>query len=368
LIENRYPDLLMAAEQVAKIAAVMPKEKVAILADRGVDPGVLYAVWGAMQSKGAEVYLFQVEKPTVWYVPPVLKAAISEMNVVITSWPIAEGPDAKEMRSKFGTRWIAMCDCRTEEMFISEAVRFPIELMSNIISRTWQRIYKEKDINVKITCPKGTNLSLQISARELKATNDRVGLWRGKVIADEPGSRGSLVLAHGPNLFLSNMALAQKTINGVVVYDSVAGLPGAYSGGFGDASFRLPVTVTVQQGQAVDITGGWEAKFINQVLEGMGRRLTEIGIGFNPKFPTANGQETGMAGSNHTGAMHIAFGDTGIGLSSSEHVDGCLFQATLMVDGETIIDAGRLTTLDDPVIRELASKYGDPAHVLMELV
>jgi 2,5-dihydroxypyridine 5,6-dioxygenase len=367
MLSNKYPEIIESAKQAGIIANVKPGEKVALLADRGVENGVLYALWGAMQARGAEVYLFQVEHPTVWYVPPAIKSAIAEMDVVFHSWPAAEGPDAKKMRRDKGSRWIYFGDCRTMDKFLGESVRFPIDLLSAIIRNTWARIDYGKDVAVRITDPKGTDLSLCLNAQEVKIMGQKK-FWQGRLIADEAGDRSTVPLTHGPNILLSSMVLSRRTAQGILVYDAVAGLPGAYSGGFGDAAFRLPLTIHVKDGMATQIEGGTEARFVNQVLEGMGRELTEIGLGFNPKYPTAGGHDTGMAGSNHSGTMHVAFGHTGVGVAGSEHVDGCLFQGTLTVDGEVVIDAGRLVALDDPEVRDLAAKYGDPAHVLMELV
>jgi hypothetical protein len=41
--------------------------------------------------------------------------------------------------------------------------------------------------------------------------------------------------------------------------------------------------------------------------------------------------------------------------------------ATLTVDGRPILDAGHLTVLDDPDVRAIASKYGDPDVLLAQM-
>jgi len=43
-----------------------------------------------------------------------------------------------------------------------------------------------------------------------------------------------------------------------------------------------------------------------------------------------------------------------------------MFQATIKANGVAIVERGRLKALDDPEIRELAKKYGDPDRVLAE--
>jgi len=43
-----------------------------------------------------------------------------------------------------------------------------------------------------------------------------------------------------------------------------------------------------------------------------------------------------------------------------------MYFPTLILDGEVLVDKGRLTVLDDPEIRRLASKFGDPDELLSE--
>jgi len=47
-------------------------------------------------------------------------------------------------------------------------------------------------------------------------------------------------------------------------------------------------------------------------------------------------------------------------------VDAIIFQTTVRANGTVIIDRGRLKALDDPEVRQLASKYGDPDRMLAE--
>ncbi len=43
-----------------------------------------------------------------------------------------------------------------------------------------------------------------------------------------------------------------------------------------------------------------------------------------------------------------------------------MYFPTLNLDGEILVDKGHLTVLDDPEIRRLASKFGDPDVLLNE--
>jgi len=69
-------------------------------------------------------------------------------------------------------------------------------------------------------------------------------------------------------------------------------------------------------------------------------------------------------GTRRSGTLHF-----GIGGGMNEwyrHRDLEVFFPTLTINGETIIENGRLKILDDPVVREEAAKYGDPDYLLTE--
>lgn len=67
--------------------------------------------------------------------------------------------------------------------------------------------------------------------------------------------------------------------------------------------------------------------------------------------------------------MHIGSGiDVLLGgkIFSRGHEDGLLLEPTLFFDQTLIIEKGRLKMLDDPEIKEIASRYGNPDEVLEE--
>jgi hypothetical protein len=361
-----FPDLIAAVNQTMRIAHVQSGDKVVFIADRGVDMGVAHAVWGGVNSRGAHFHLCMVEEPTIWSVPELFEETVSKADIVFHCWPGGNGALARKLRKEKGQRWISMTYARDLDTFISQATLFPIELMAMLITKTFQRIDKGRDVLVRITDPKGTDLAFPISTKEL-AMMRKIPFWQGKLIADYPGARSTIPLTHGPNIFHSGMGMAARSANGIVIPDSIAGFHGAYSGGFGDSAFAQPVKLHFENGKCSLVEGGWEAQVVDGLIQGMGRELNEVGLGFNPKFPTDSGKITGMAGSNHAGAVHIAVGVPGAALGSAEHVDACLFQATLKVDDDIIIDRGRLTVIDDEEIRTMAKEYGDPNTILLEV-
>ena len=47
-----------------------------------------------------------------------------------------------------------------------------------------------------------------------------------------------------------------------------------------------------------------------------------------------------------------------------QHMDAEIYHATYTVDGKTIVENGHLLILDDPEIRQIATKYGKPEELL----
>jgi 2,5-dihydroxypyridine 5,6-dioxygenase len=112
--------------------------------------------------------------------------------------------------------------------------------------------------------------------------------------------------------------------------------------------------------------GGKEAEMFRRVIEDdldNVCQLREIGVGHNPKVPTFRG-ERGYHGANHAGAVHWGFG--GGHQKKRIHVDAIIFQTTVRANETVIIERGRLKALDDPEVRQLAGKYGEPDRVLSE--
>lgn len=69
-------------------------------------------------------------------------------------------------------------------------------------------------------------------------------------------------------------------------------------------------------------------------------------------------------GTRRSGTLHFGFGG---GMDEwYRHRDLEVFFPTLTINGETIIENGRLKILDDPAVREEAAKYGDPDYLLTE--
>ena len=94
---------------------------------------------------------------------------------------------------------------------------------------------------------------------------------------------------------------------------------------------------------------------------------------FNPKYFEEQGSYNyWWCEIKRSGFMHIGFGKGWSGLDGLKkdlptwHSDVFLPYPTVYVDGKKIIENGHLMLLDEPEIRRIAAKYGDPDELLRE--
>ena len=350
---DMYPDFIESCKRIGEIGCLKPGEKVCIMGDRRIEADVIYALIATAKMFGCDPYVCMVDEFEEWMVPETIAPAVLNANVVFHAWPAAAGAFGAKMR-RTGARWLSFGDLRTIELFCGEGMRIPPDLLSRIVTKTWSQIEAGDSVKkVHITDAKGTDLKLELSERHVERQR-KDARWHGKLIADAPGTRAHLPLPHGPNIMTPSEE-KNPTINGTVCYDSITGFGGAYSGDHGDSNFSLPVRVHVKDGEITHIDGGWESRVLSEIAA-KGGHLAEIGLGFNPKVASYGGRSTGLAGSSRSGSLHIATAGT-----TGEHMDGCLFRATVVVNGTTIVDRGHLTALDDPDIQAMAKETW-PGH------
>ncbi|HEY6396880.1 MAG TPA: hypothetical protein VIX82_05445 [Solirubrobacteraceae bacterium] len=174
----------------------------------------------------------------------------------------------------------------------------------------------------RVTCPRGSELALELTGRSGIADD-------GDLTA--PGAFGNLPCGEG--------FIAPLSGEGTVVASSLASL------GLSDE----PATLTVRGGRIVGAQGGVGPEFLEK-LEAHGERgtnLAELGVGTNDRATL-----TGLVLEDEKilGTVHVAFGaSAGIGgtVSVPVHLDAVVLDATLEVDGQIVLDAGRYV-LDTP--------------------
>lgn len=248
----------------------------------------------------------------------------------------------------------------TADLMISEHQSYPVEIRDTIDRVVWEKIANSKKI--RWTDLEGTDIELKLSEQEWKKQGERF-IKRSGV----PYQHGHLQLpAPSPG------------INGVFVTSSLT---------FGGPIPRT--TLTIEKGKIVKVEGGGEygkrlkesfkkyASLASPACPGAGIDwLTTIGICTNPKirrspfFDELSGSARVAAwtfGHRRAGVFHSSVGEGYISSTHKliRHMDN--YFNTLVTDKGTVIENGHMLALDDPGVRKIASKYGDPDKLLTEV-
>lgn len=175
---------------------------------------------------------------------------------------------------------------------------------------------------VRVKSPAGSDITVSREGREPR------GWYTG--IVREPGEISAF-----PGGEVSFPPL-EGTAQGVIVFERVVTDLGAIAD---------PITITVQDGLAVAIDGGADARRLRAAVEGVpgATNIGELGIGLNP---AARITDDITESKKRVGTAHFALGDNAGGyggvVESPVHLDGMLFDVTIAIDGVPIVEDGRV--------------------------
>ena len=128
------------------------------------------------------------------------------------------------------------------------------------------------------------------------------------------------------------------TANGVIYVDGSITHPR-----LGLITDKEPVRVEIKDSYVTSITGGPQAKILEEILEEIGDRriyqIGEIGVGLNPDA-SLNGRMLEDEGC--MGTVHCALGNNEAGNDIVLHIDMMFRNPTIKVDGKTILDEGEV--------------------------
>lgn len=368
----RLLDLLPAARNMMDYVQLQRGEHVSIFADTLISPLVVQAVLAAVEDRGGVPAIVTTQPGGLSWrqgaePPRAYKTAMYGSDVVIQLKSVEAQiyPRVQETAMiEHDVRMLRVPLGSSIEALTEEWALFPFELMQ-LMTR---KIYDQWTAGA--TTPGDTSKTIHVQAdngTDLTATYDpRYVIHTGFLLPHlMPGQWNQFCGATvGIELF--------KDANGVVVFDGLHGeeeykmLPPIGS----DVVHPLsePVSWTFE-GRRCRIDGGYEADLIRDLVAAGGEYadiLCEIALGVNPKAPLAT------MPTRRAGVTHYAVGSTAGRTPTPEmesapvHTHGHLLKASLWIDDEPCIENGRLVVLDDPEVREVAAKYGDPEQLLKE--
>ena len=371
-------------------AGLKKGDKFLIMANSSWDPLVIEALQRVIQEEGATVDILvsgglALEHPPGGTSDPGERMRFREGATTMASWR----RDAMLQYDKVigylahGSKWGWLGETQTvrweyplREQLYSKAPIYPDELLYAITQKVWRKFINSKTI--RITEPLGTDLTLTLGEEYWKeyAKYWGMALWQEDNL-EHP-------IPHEVHISLVPSLAPRPDANGVVVTRALHSGP-------------IPeLKIYFEGGQVVRIEDGGKAgEYMKEAIErfknvqwpaypgpGIGW-LEEISLGTNPKAirPFSYEEYTKMGrfpqwsfGRRRSGIVHLAFGtrhnrefiqDEQSGLPYN-HRDVEIYFPTYYVDGEKIVENGRLLVLDDPEIRRLAAQYGDPDELLSE--
>ncbi|MFB3884639.1 MAG: hypothetical protein ACE144_05395 [Thermodesulfobacteriota bacterium] len=300
-------------------------------------------------------------------VPDYVNEAAKGCNMFLTLTPVEEGNvevsgmmgvgyggirGLKKFCFQYAVVWHQTRTITVQDMSDFHA-RYPQELLREISRHVIRRFIKGK--TCRVTTPSGTDVTMGLHPDYIEANairERRPGGWMG-------GGFPGAIYGHVP----------WKPYNGRIVVDAFMpqwNPPEVYLKP-GDA------VITVENDRATT-TSGIYGDWITNILDKdkNGRWGAECMFGVHPHAwpkPWQSPVQWFMDLHDRAVALHLAFGNCiggGGPYYSTVHLDVYTYYPTVYVDGEKVVDAGHLTVLDDPSLREFAKQFGDPDFLLTE--
>jgi len=350
-------ELLEGARNLVRYAEIRAGHEVLIHFEPGSkaepcsdDPDVLEALRTAVTEVGARASIMSTPpwNKTGGSQPPMFVAALDGADFLIGQGEYLYTKNHYLQVAMFekGLVYIEN-EAKTAAALSSSYGRFPAELMFAIGTAVVERVARAR--TARVTTPAGTDMTMSIRP-------ETVGGYCYPYRQDSPGYKkgfpGGTACFH-----------PEDPVNGVIVAEAFAPfLP------VPNLICDPPLRLEYRNHRAVDISGGgadWLRDFWQRRGDANASWLAECMWGVHPR---AGGHGTRDASNPHL--LHFGLGNSipyGGPTFSKTWVVLFAQDATLTLDGETLVDRGRLTVLDAPEVRAVASRFGDP-KVLLEQV
>jgi hypothetical protein len=384
------PEIRRTAAGFIGYGRTRPGDQVLLAADTHFDAGVIDATVRAFRERGARVDVIVTdagpdrefdeldelraairrrpwrEEPRRWEgIPWIQELAEREGYDLLVHGKGGGIPPSKHRYEAFP--WLG------REHFASRATVFPRDLHARVNERAWRPIWEEgRGGRMHLTDPEGSDLEWDMLPEYFERPSAMFG----------PVPRWNHLMSHPPTP--------------ISEHESTRGIAKGTTNHFGRPF--VPITVRVERGRVESVEGGgaygdaWrellaEARDIHYPCfprPGL-FWLWEVAIGTNPKIVRPGNIRYLSSGGfewerRRSGIVHLGFGTQWRGpeekwAGESDLVYGHLhvhcLAATLVLEtsggrSHTILDKGRLTALDDPEVRDIAARYGDPDRVLAE--
>ncbi|MEA3294275.1 MAG: aminopeptidase [Euryarchaeota archaeon] len=291
---------------------VLPEESVLIITDTATHPSIGLELYNTAKQIGCDVLLMTME-PRDHHAqePPVAVAeAMKAVDVLLipTSKSLTH-TQARLAANKSGVR-IATMPGITLEMMESGGITADYLTVKDITSTLKKKLKKAKEI--RIVTDLGTDIILNVEGCDWHEDHG---------ICHKAGS--------STNLPAGEVFVAPNNAQGIFVVDGSMG---------GLGMLESPLTITVENGKAVDFTGprADELRYMLDKVGPLARNLAELGIGTNQAAHLIGNI---LEDEKVAGTVHIALGDNstfGGDVIAGIHLDGIITKPSVFVDGELL--------------------------------
>jgi hypothetical protein len=315
------------------------------------DPVAVEAMQQVGRDIGAEVSMAVIEWLGTRGEPPrTIVKAINDSDTFIGIGDKQPNPITGHCLTALRARWdygAKQVDLRGGKgVFATECSRFPVEIML-AIARSMEAKLKA-GYELEITDDKGSNLRFPYQPSEV--------FFGGNFDSDTFGAGQRCDWPLG-----QIMIHPDEGLSGIAMMECVRGLP---------KILEWPARYVIDNCR-VQIEEREETKRIREELaKPQNTNIAgKLFIGLNPKGSISEGLHRSNFGNmvQAAGVTCLYIGDKAGYVASEYTTGGYLLKPTMRLNGEVICDRGRLSALDDPAVRAVARKYGNPDELLETL-
>jgi 2,5-dihydroxypyridine 5,6-dioxygenase len=340
---------------------IAPGNQVVILNELGtyVDPFVIHALATVVQEIGAEPHILWTKKlEKAWWqeLSPVVRAAVGYADVVVQNIATIGKTHLLDLMLEKKVRRFRNY-ASDMSIMTSEWARFPVEVQDYLERKVNTMLIEAR--TYRVVTGEGTDIAGEVSTR--------IAAWRKDLKRS-----GGMNVSFPPSVFRASESL---NANGVIMVHATYPW-GARRVGLPEIRFSRPVKLVVEKNHVVHIEGGWEAERYRKLFEEqaavIGQRSYYIDSwhsGSNPRAfvpfdPRQDPDRFDHLAHNHECWFHFHIGNLsnkeGAKTQLAQHINAVCMNPTVYLGGEKVWENGRLTIWNDPELRQIASKYGDP--------
>jgi 2,5-dihydroxypyridine 5,6-dioxygenase len=334
-------ELMPGARNLMDYLQLSRDERLLVIAEHTVDPVVVQALAAAAAYRNADVHVLFTPPFSAggWdrEVPaPFLTAAHAEADAVVSCvwWgEVHSAPLFFTEVAKRRARFVSLHMTATAAM-LATGGRFPPQLFYVIEGKALERL--RRGSRLRVTTAQGTDVAFDEITWMPDSGPMRPGMWR-------PFPLGGVNFYPG------------RTDGVLVIEDSTA-----------TGVREEPLRVELADNLVRSIEGGIAADQLRAYAPG-GYYLRHALLGLNPKVRIAGA--TQFEREKHAGAFYCGIDGLEEGRPNPArpgfaHCDCQLDRPTITLDGEPLVEGGRLLLLEDPEVRQAAARFGPPEVLL----